>query len=357
MITSLYIISTLIIIIISYPIWLYFIPKITSSKIQYKIVEEVSLIFLSHNGGEKIEKKLSTLIKALKVYKRWELIIVDSSSDSETLNSLSLFKNIQNVYIVYNNSNTGVPNSMNLGVNRSKYKFLIFSDQRQFIENVNLNYLLSPLNNDDIGCVSAKISAFDKNEEFSFMRFYENFIKRQESKIGSVIGVYGPFFSIKKELYKEIPENIILDDLYLSLIVLQTKKILFTELLELVDDNFNTLYNKDRIRRYFSGLSQLLNEQDLFKKLPYKTQFLLISHKYIRLILPILFSIIIIILVFASILINLKLLLPFVIVLYFTFFSKTRNFFLSALRINQQYWLVYFETIKKLLLTRIKHFL
>ena len=215
----------LIFLILSYPFWLSIFAKFEhTSKSQNEKIEEVSLVFLSYNGGSSIEEKIHTIIDKLNHFKNWELIIIDNSSNQETKTILNSFSTHPNSKIIFLPKNIGVANAMNLGVKTSIYKYLIFCDQRQILQSANFDNLLSPLISNDVGAVSAKISSYDKEGNFSIIRAYENFIKIQESKLGTVIGVYGPLFALKKEVYKGIPELIILDDLYLSLTVLQTKK-------------------------------------------------------------------------------------------------------------------------------------
>ncbi len=334
----LYIIFTLIVLILSYPLWLYLFKTNIYKTNQHNKVDEVSLIFLSYNGGKSIEEKLSLIIKNLRCYRNWELIIIDNSSEHETRSILSQFSTIENVTILYQEKNIGVANAMNLGVKTSRYKYLLFSDQRQLLQEVNFDNLLSPLIHNDIGAVSARISSYDKEGNYSFIRAYENFIKTQESKIGSVIGVYGPLFSLKKEFYTELPGKVILDDLYLSLNVLCKKKILFAQDVVITDDNFNWLYNKRRANSYFLGLLELLKEPALIKNLPPTTRILLLWHKYFRLFIPILLLISLAIAVFTFSIGNSEYLILFILLSPFLLSKKLRFNILTVFSINAHYF-------------------
>jgi hypothetical protein len=107
-----------------------------------------------------------------------------------------------------------------------------------------------------------------------------------ESNTGSLIGVYGPFYSIKKKCYSIIPDYIILDDLYLSLRILKTKQIEIREDCKIIDESFSIHYNYKRTRRYLKGLLQLLKEKTIISDLSYKQRTMLIWHKYLRLLIP-----------------------------------------------------------------------
>jgi hypothetical protein len=122
------------------------------------------------------------------------------------------------------------------------------------------------------------------------LRKHENYLKTRESKAGNLMGVYGPLYAIKKQCYVTIPENIILDDLYLSLKILKSKQIELLEDCRITDDNFCVLYDYERTRRYLSGLLQLLGEKSLILDLNFAQITMLVWHKYLRLIIPLLMA-------------------------------------------------------------------
>ena len=120
----------LIFLILSYPFWLSIFAKFAHpSKSKNEKIEEVSLIFLSYNGGSSIEEKIHTIIEKLNHFKNWELIIIDNSSNQETKTILNSFSTHPNSKIIFLPKNIGVANAMNLGVKTSIYKYLIFCDR------------------------------------------------------------------------------------------------------------------------------------------------------------------------------------------------------------------------------------
>lgn len=118
------------------------------------------------------------------------------------------------------------------------------------------------------------------------MRVHENSIKKLESRTGNLIGVYGPLYAIKKECYTDIPDGIILDDLYLTLNILKTKKVVFLDSAIVYDDNLDTLYDYKRVKRYLSGFFQILQQKGLIKGLSGRQKLMLFWHKYIRVVIP-----------------------------------------------------------------------
>jgi len=273
-----------------YPVMLILLRKVKfKSRAPDESVDEISLIYLSHNGKPYLQNKISVLLEYLRPFQKWELIIIDDCSEDGSKDVLKSYKNTNGIQIIQKNEQKGIPHSMNLAVESALYKNIVFCDQRQEISGNNhlLKELIIPLIYEDIGAVSACISPIDKSKKFSLLRKYENFIKSLESRNGNLIGVYGPLYAVKKELYSPLPENIILDDLYLSLGVLKSKRIILLPAVEIFDDNFSFLYDYKRIKRYLEGFFQILQDRSLVKGLGMKQFTMLLWHKYVRLFIPV----------------------------------------------------------------------
>ena len=300
MFTLFIITASLILMLLAYPLWLLLLPKKVYAETNNRDLNSVSVIYLSQNGEKFLHKKISFLIDELSEFTNSEIIIIDDGSNDSSLKILEDFTN-NNLRIIKKHTPSGIPHSVNMGVKIAKYDNIIFCDQRQYLSKGAIKRLIEPLKYEEIGAVSASISNIDKMNTFSILRAYENFIKKKESRIGNLIGVYGPLYAIKKECYNEIPEYIILDDLYLTLKILSKKQVLFLDNCIIYDDNIDVLYNYKRTRRYLSGFGQLISEKKLISHLTFIQITMLIWHKYIRLIIPFLILICMIILCVESI--------------------------------------------------------
>jgi glycosyltransferase involved in cell wall biosynthesis len=246
----------------------------------------VSLVLLTYNGIEHVEEKLRLLSVELEQFKENEFIVIDDDSTDGTRELLASLKERHNLNLILKNEHSGIPHSMNLGVQLSRHDHLVFCDQRQKFSGNILRDLLKPLQNDEVGAVSCYLSCAENNKHGSFLRRHENFIKRFESRTGCLVGVYGPLYTIKKSCYRAIGENIILDDLWLSLSILSSKRIIMVENCMITDDEFGSLYNFKRAKRYLRGLLQVLLKTDLFRGLPARIKIMLLWHKYLRLLIP-----------------------------------------------------------------------
>lgn len=279
----------IILVYMAYPLWLKSFPSegAFTRKDFSEIPQEITLILLSYNGKLYLEDKVSMLLKDLKHFAAYEMIIIDDCSTDGSRELLERFRDEPDIRIILKPGHKGISHSMNLGVSLAKYNYIVFCDQRQMLSQEILLKLVEPLIHDEIGIVSACISNTDKTGCFSTIRHYENFLKYEESRIGSLMGVYGPLYAMKKSCYVSIPEGIILDDLYLSLKVMGSKKIKFIEECRIFDEHICSLHDYGRIRRYLTGFLQILTDKELLGHMPARQLIMLFWHKYLRLLIPV----------------------------------------------------------------------
>lgn len=272
----------------AYPVWLILRGPADEKDLENGDINRVSLILLTYNGREYLDQKIRELIQELQHFEEYEMIILDDASTDGSKEVLMSYYDHKNIRLVMQDQHRGIPYAMNLGIEEAKYDHIIFCDQRQNLMPDILKRLLAPLVNDRVGAVSGCISHMDKKDCFSVIRKYENFIKTKESNMGNLIGVYGPLYAVKKECYVPIPENILLDDLYLSLQIIKTKQIRILGECKVIDEGFSELYDYHRAKRYLTGFWQILRDKTIWSKLNFDQLIMLLWHKYLRLIIPVL---------------------------------------------------------------------
>lgn len=273
-----------------YPLWLKSQPRCLLSEEMKGEPDGVSIVYLSHNSASTLSQKISFLLNEIDDFSHSELLVIDDGSKDRSIEVLNKIKD-NRLRVFSKKMHKGIAHSMNLGMEMSKFEYIVFCDQRQKLSKEIIKKLIAPLQYSEIGAVSSCISNYDKTNRFSFLRAHENFIKKEEGKMGNLMGVYGPLYALKKNCYKPIPEHIILDDLYLSLNILSSKKIIFLCDCQIYDESVNILYNYKRIKRYVTGFAQILKDRKLLARLSSKQILMILWHKYLRMTLPLLFLI------------------------------------------------------------------
>jgi glycosyltransferase involved in cell wall biosynthesis len=235
-----------------------------------------------------LDRKINALIRELKTFNTFELIIIDNRSCDGSKEMLEYYGDRENIRVLHNEKCKSVASTINIGVSEARYDCIIFSDLRQDLSPFALQKIVAPMRNKSIGAVSACLSAIDKNGHVSITRRIENKIKKMECKTGNLIGVYGPLYAIRKSCFQPVPGHIILEDLYLSLSILRSHKISLRQDCLIFDNDFTEVYNFKRAIRYSRGLFQLVLEPRLLSGLSALQLIMLFWHKYLRLLLPVL---------------------------------------------------------------------
>ena len=282
-----YITAAIILLYLVYPLFLLTLPGIRLEKEENPGYDPpVSVILLSYNGLEFLEGKIQFLLKELTAFSHYELILIDDHSNDGSGEFLENYKGREGVRVYVHPEHKGIPFSMNFGIEKAQHEVVIFCDQRQLMAEGILKKLVQPLKSGKVGAVSACISSRDKENQESAIRKYENFIKSRESRCGSLIGVYGPCYAVRKEDYIPIPEEVVLDDLFLSLRIMGARTVLLEPECLVIDENMSKLYTVGRARRYLAGFWQILKDREIRQKLSLRQHAMLLWHKYLRLLIP-----------------------------------------------------------------------
>jgi hypothetical protein len=73
--------------------------------------------------------------------------------------------------------------------------------------------------------------------------------------------------------------------------ILARKRIKFVSSCLIFDEDVNKLFDYQRVRRYLAGFYQVVSDKSLMKSLNWRHKIMLFWHKYLRLVIPVLFFI------------------------------------------------------------------
>ena len=99
----------------------------------------------------------------------------------------------------------------------ARHDFLVFADARQTWSTKALKLLLENFTDPTIGAVSGDLivsSGRGALEGVGLYWKYEKWIRKQESRFHSMVGVTGAICAVRRELFQPIPQGTILDDVY-----------------------------------------------------------------------------------------------------------------------------------------------
>jgi biofilm PGA synthesis N-glycosyltransferase PgaC len=273
-----------------YPALVALLAHLLPRRIQPRLGFEptVSVCLAVHNGAGYLQQKLESL-KALDYPpERLEILIYsDGSTDDTEALARAWATRDPRVRLLSSPHRLGKPSGLNRLYAEATGEVLLMTDVRQQLAKGALRALLEPLSDPEIGCVSGSLVLAGEAGSGAYWR-YEKFIRTCEARLGSMVGVSGSLYAIRREHFGELPHDLLLDDMFVPLQAARhRKRIVLAEAAEAYDDVYADEQELGRKVRTLAGNYQLL------AKLPWLLSpqhnpvwFQLVSHKVSRLLCP-----------------------------------------------------------------------
>ena len=287
---------------VGYPCLLLIWAKFSEKKINKNYINPfVSIIVAVHNEEKNIKARIENLLNQDYPKDKLEIIVVSDGSTDATNDLITQLRNDPMTQLPSNQITLlsyfprhGKPYALNLGVKEAKGEIIVFTDARQRFEANAIKELTANFHDSSVGCVSGELFFYENTKssikhEMGLYWNYEKQIRKLESKINSVAGATGAIYAIRKNLYKPIPSDILLDDVLIPMqVVLQGFRTIFDSTAKAYDWVSKDIKQEKRRKiRTLLGNWQLITKYPILL-LPFKNpiwwQF--ISHKITRLFVP-----------------------------------------------------------------------
>ena len=179
----------------------------------------VSIIVAVHNGAQFIEAKLKSILALDYERRRMEIIVASDGSTDRTIELARRFEP-QGVRVL-DLPRKGKPATLNAAVAASSGEVLVLTDVRQTLAPESLRLLLENLADPQVGAASGELVILDgeRTEERQTGLYwrYELWIRLRLSELDSIFGATGAYYAIRRNLFVPIPDDSLLDDMYLPL--------------------------------------------------------------------------------------------------------------------------------------------
>ena len=279
---------------VGYPVWLWLRAHWAAAPVlRSEFTPSVSLVIVVRNEERVLRQKLLNILQLNYPMDLLEIVVVSDASTDGTHNILSEFVAETRLRWIAHPQPRGKAAGLNDAIALARGEIVIFTDARQRIEADAVRILVQNFADPGVGCVSGELMLGEPSEGESQkgMGMYwrvEKKIREMESASGSVIGATGAFYAARRELLTPVPEQIILDDVYIPLTILrQRRRVLFDAQARAWDDpDLGSSREFARKVRTLSGNYQLvqLAPWSLTSENPARFQF--VSHKLMRLVSP-----------------------------------------------------------------------
>jgi cellulose synthase/poly-beta-1,6-N-acetylglucosamine synthase-like glycosyltransferase len=284
-----------------YPLWQILLPGKSHPIIEINSnTQLVTVIFAAYNEQDVIEDKIRSIYHSSYPTELIEVWIgSDKSTDAteDIITRLQLEFKTLNLYV--SAGRAGKAAIMNILAKKAGGDIFIATDANIIFDRHTITELVKYYSIVNVGAVAGNLTyekenistGTSKNEHFYLN--IENRIKQTESnKYGFCLGMEGGLYSIRKELWSEIPPHTFMEDFFQTIQVFdQGHKIVFNEFalgFEDVSTSLKEEFNR-KIRISIGNFQNLRRFRKLAMNKPFPFGFVFLFHKILRWLTPHLF--------------------------------------------------------------------
>jgi cellulose synthase/poly-beta-1,6-N-acetylglucosamine synthase-like glycosyltransferase len=262
----------------------------------------VTVVVVAYNEAHRIAGRLDNLLALDYPQDKLEIVLASDGSTDDTVERARRYEEAGVVVRVFH-TRRGKAAVLNDVVPAARGEIVVLADARQQFDRGAVRALVSDFADKTVGAVSGELvmtpdsagAAVGKGVCFYWR--YEKFIRRHESRAGSTVGATGAIYAIRRALFDPIPEDTILDDVVIPLRIVRAGYRVLFEPEARAYDGASATARQEFVRkvRTIAGTFQLLaREAWVFDPFRNAVWFETISHKALRLTLPLLQAIVLI---------------------------------------------------------------
>ena len=259
--------------------------------VEWNATPAVSIVIAARNEAANLPAKLENLRGLEYPRDRLQIVIASDGSTDQTADLL-LSQASAIVPVILERSN-GKAWALNEAVRVATGEILVFLDARQSVDTDAVSELVACFGDPEVGAVSGELllETAEGTPSVDGLGIYwkiEKAVRKLESATGSVVGATGAIYAIRRELYTEMPAGTILDDVFVQMYVARKgKRVLFRPSAVARDRLFSEKGKEfSRKVRTLTGNYQLLRIAPWLLSPENPLLFRFISHKLLRLLVP-----------------------------------------------------------------------
>jgi cellulose synthase/poly-beta-1,6-N-acetylglucosamine synthase-like glycosyltransferase len=254
----------------------------------------VAIVVVAFNEAKRIEAKLKTCLAQDYPADRLRVVIVCDGSTDATPALVASFGDAR-VRLVHCRERRGKSACLAEGVAAAaEADVIVFNDARQALHPQAVRRLVEALADPTVGAVSGELvfrtdDASDFGSGVDAYWRYEKFIRRHEAQVGSVVGVTGALYALRRELFRPIPAQTILDDVLIPMnVVMDGHRVVFeSQAIAYDQPSLDAAQESLRKTRTLAGNFQLVALRPrLLVPFANPLWFQFVSHKLLRLVAP-----------------------------------------------------------------------
>ena len=274
-----------------YPIILLLLAAVGSRPVKKgEIYPYVSILLSVYNEEKNIEARIKNLLELDYPREKLEIIVGSDGSTDETYKIIRRLADENNIRYAVSFQRIGKPAMINKMAKEARGDIFVFADARQKFERNVLKEFVKCFADEEVGVVSGELIIQDKEKGagrgIGLYWNYEKALRRMESNLGSMLGATGAIYAIRQELFRYLPNNVILDDVYIPMHAIMLKKRAIFEPAAKAYDIVASTTKKEfgrKVRTLVGNFQIFSIFSEAFNPFKSKIAFQLFSHKFLRL--------------------------------------------------------------------------
>jgi len=249
----------------------------------------VTILIAAHNEERALRATIANKLAQDYPREKMEIIVISDGSTDQTDTIVKEFQ-AENVRLIRQEPRQGKTAALNLAIPQTHGEIIIFSDANSLYRPDALKNLVPCFSDPAVGYATGKMVYVDKEESLvgdgcsAYMK-YENWLRAQETAIGSIVGVDGGIDAVRKGLYQAMnPDQ--LPDFVLPLNVMrQGYRVIYVPEAVLMEETLTSAGSEYRMRvrvalRAFWALRDMKSLLNPWRHGIFAWQ--LLSHKVLR---------------------------------------------------------------------------
>jgi len=175
----------------------------------------VTAIVAAYNEGQHIESKLHNILTLDYPPDRLDVIVASDASSDETDRIVGEFS-ATNVHLLRVDGRQGKTACQNAAAAAAKGEVLLFTDATTALDDKSLRAIVRNFQDSQVGCVAGRLVYVTQGDDATGRGGtsywgYETALRMAESALGSLIGVSGCLYAVRRSAYRPISPELISD--------------------------------------------------------------------------------------------------------------------------------------------------
>jgi cellulose synthase/poly-beta-1,6-N-acetylglucosamine synthase-like glycosyltransferase len=276
---------------LGYPLLLRYLPKRPAKVVELEYQPRITVIIPAFNEAKVIQSTIENKLQQTYPPELLQIIVISDESEDGTDDLVSeIAARDSRVKLVRQIPRQGKTSGLNLAVPLATGEIIIFSDANSHYQTDAIEKLVNCFSDPDVGYVTGKMVYVNEQGNLigdgcsAYMK-YENYLRKLEAQVSSVVGVDGGVDAIRKALYQPMNADQLPDFVLPLKVVTQGKRVIYCEEALLNEESLSSSQSEFRMRVRVSlrAYWAMWDMKHLFNPFKYGIFSLqILSHKLLR---------------------------------------------------------------------------